>query len=99
MAIQTVVTSYPESFSPIVSDPPDSRNNTFMNLDTGLNPNLLTQPLPESPINSGHLKTNENNQENATTIPSNGLISDGIIASAATALHVKSSPCHSTTTG
>lgn len=100
MAIQTVVASYPESFSPIItSDPPGPRNNTFMNLDTGLNPNLLTQPLPlpESPINYSLLKSNESNKGNTATLPVNGLINDGIITSAATTIQVKSSPCHSTT--
>jgi hypothetical protein len=100
MAIQTVVASYPESFSPIItSDPPGPRNNTFMNLDTGLNPNLLTQPLPlpESPINYSLLKANESNKGNTATLPVNGLINDGIITSAATTIQVKSSPCHSTT--
>lgn len=87
MAIQTVVASYPTSPPPMMSN-----NNSFMNLDPTLTPQLIDLPmqqlssLPPQACSSG------------VVLPiSSTDVTNGVTVSA-TATRT-TSPCHSTTTG
>ena len=94
MAIQTVVASYPDSFSPILNDQVNG-NNTLANPRTSLNPELVTA-VPQPYLNS---TPSELCNGNIATTPTAALVKDCVSTPIQTAIHVKpiTSPCHSTT--
>lgn len=96
LAIQTVVASYPESFSPIISELPVARNTSFSNLEPALTPDLV-----KSSIKSILPDTSQASQETSAITPTNRLLEDPITVSAPSipAPQVKSvkSPCQCTT--
>lgn len=95
MAIQTVVASYPDSYSPptIANNDQVIRNNSFLNLETNLNPELLTQTVSQQGL-SNSAAPSEHCKENAAT-------ESTTIISTATPIVPQAkpitSPCHSTT--
>ncbi|XP_057365502.1 POU domain, class 6, transcription factor 2-like [Daphnia carinata] len=100
MAIQTVVASYPESFSPIVNEIPVVRNAPFLNSEPDLTTNSVSLPAPNPSIKSIVPDTSQANQETAPIVPPNRLVNDTVVVSAPAtpALQVKSvtSPSHCT---
>lgn len=102
MAIQTVVASYPDSYSPIVNNESIVGSNHFMNVGDSLNPELITQPVTQQLLNPiGSSETcKETPTTNQTTQPDNNT---NVVIQAVSAPPVLqqvkrvTSPCHSTT--
>lgn len=98
MAIQTVVASYPESFSPIINELPFV-GNTPLNSEPELTTDVVTMPAPKS-SKSILPDTSQASQESASIAPTNRLVNDPVIVSAPAipAVQVKSvtSPSHCT---
>lgn len=105
MAVQTVVASYPDSYSPVVNEPaPKDVSFTNINGIRPLNPQLVSQPLdlanitdsspesPKEPINTDSLVA-ANHDHIVESVDS------GSCSSANQRMDPISSPCHSTSTG
>lgn len=101
MAIQTVVASYPDSYSPtMVNNDQVVRNNSFLNLETNLNPEIVTQAVSQQElVNSA--TPSEPCKEISATESTTQLQNETSIISASTPVVLQAkpvtSPCHSTT--
>ncbi|KAI9560222.1 hypothetical protein GHT06_014236 [Daphnia sinensis] len=100
MAIQTVVASYPDSYSPIINELPVARNTPFLNSEPNMAPDSVPLPAPISSVKPILPDTSQANEETAPIVPPNRLVNDQVVvpAPAIPALQVKSvtSPSHCT---